>query len=223
MDPAFVLIHSPFLGPASWRPVARCLERAGSVARVPSLRGVATSAPPYWPAGVDAVVRAVGDEAVVLVAHSNGGLFVPAVAQRLGEQVRGVVFVDASVPGAGHHSTPEFLRGLEIVDGLLPPWTSWWDEPDVAVLFPDAEVRAQVESEQPRMPLAYYDHLPPTPDGWDTMPCGLIWFGAPYDKGADEAVVRGWPVEHVPGHHLQMLVDPDGVAAAVLRMAQPWT
>ncbi len=73
------------------------------------------------------------------------------------------------------------------------------------------------------MPLAYYDQLPPAPDGWAVPSCGYIWFGAPYDEGADRAAAYGWPTAHLPGGHLHMLIDPDAVAAAVLKMAGAWT
>jgi len=217
-----MLIHSPFLGPATWQPTARVLEGNGRRVRVPDLSAVARSAPPYWPEGRDAIVRTAADDPVVLVPHSNAGLFVPAVIEALGDQVRGVAFIDAALPGGGHHSTSEFLHRLATVDGLLPPWTSWWDEADVAALFSDATVRALVEAEQPRMPLAYYDHLPPAPVGWSVPPCGYIWFGAPYDKGAEQAAGYGWPTAHLPGGHLHMLIDPDAVAAAELKMAGAW-
>lgn len=222
MGPSLVLIHSPFLGPATWQSTARVLVGAGRGVHVPSLLAVARSAPPYWPAGVDAVVRSAADEPVILVPHSNAGLYVPAVVDALSDQVRGVVFVDAALPGAGHHTTPDFLCRLGAVDGVLPPWTSWWDDADVAGLFPDADVRAEVEAEQPRMPLRYYDHLPPAPQGWAVPPCGYLWFGPPYDKGAAQAAAYGWPTAHLPGNHLHMLADPDAVAAAVLQMAGDW-
>ncbi len=217
-----ILMHSPFLGPATWASTARALEGNGRRAHVPSLLAVAQSPPPYWPAGVESIVRAAADEPVVLVPHSNAGLYVPAVVEALGDQVRGVVFVDAAMPGAGHHMTPDFLRRLAGVDGLLPPWTEWWDEPDVAALFPDAQVRSEVEAEQPRMPLAYYDHLPPVPQDWAAPPAAYLWFGEPYDKAAAQAAARGWPTARRPGSHLHMLTDPDAVAAAVLDMAADW-
>ena len=223
MEPSLVLIHSPFLGPATWQSTARALAGDGRQVQVPSMLAVARSAPPYWPAGVDAITRSVADdEPVVLVPHSNAGLFVPAVVDALGDQVRGVVFVDAALPGAGHHTTSDFLSRLATADGLLPPWTSWWDDADVAEVFPNADVRAEVEAEQPRMPLAYYDHLPPAPPGWATPPCGYLWFGTPYDKGAAQAADFGWPTAHLPGNHLHMLADPDAVAAAVLQLAGDW-
>lgn len=213
-----MLIPSPLLGPATWEPTARALERRGQRAQVPSLRCVSRGAPPYWPKGVDAIVRAAGGEPVVLVPHSNSGLNVPAVIDALGDQVRDVVFVDAALPGAGNYAQPDFLNTLVGADGLLPPWTSWWEESDVAGLFPDAEVRAHVEAEQARMPLACYDHLPPAPNGWERPRCAYIWFAEPYDTGAERASARGWPTRHIPGNHLHTLVDPNAVAAAVLEM-----
>jgi pimeloyl-ACP methyl ester carboxylesterase len=223
MKPSLILIHSPFLGPATWQSTARALEREHRRVHVPSLLTVAQSAPPYWPAGVDSIIRAAVDEPVILVPHSNAGLYVPAVVEALGEQVRGVVFIDAALPGVGRYTAPDFLRTLSTADGLLPRWTSWWDDDDVAALFPDAHVQAEIEAEQPRMPLAYYDHLPPpAPHDWAALPVGYIWFGKPYDKGAEQAARQDWPTAHLPGNHLQMLTDPDAVAAAILEMSGEW-
>ena len=131
-----MLIHSPFLGPATWRLTADALESKQRSVRLPSLLVVAKSSPPYWPAGVQSIIESAADDPVILVPHSNAGLYVPAVLDALGEQVRGVVFVDAALPGAGHHTTPDFLRKLATVDGLLPPWTKWWAEADVARTVP---------------------------------------------------------------------------------------
>ncbi len=222
MGPSLVLIHSPFLGPVTWRSTARALQGKDRRVHVPSLLEVARSAPPYWPAGADSIIRSAADEPIILIPHSNAGLYVPAVVDALGEQVRGVVFIDAALPGAGHSTPPEFLRRLAIVDGLLPPWTSWWEDADVDALFPDAHTRAEVEAEQPRMPLAYYDHLPPAPHHWTAPSVGYIWFGEPYDQGAAHAAKRGWPTVHLPGGHLHMLNDPNAVAATVLQIAGDW-
>jgi pimeloyl-ACP methyl ester carboxylesterase len=222
MPPSLVLIHSPFLGPATWLSTADALMNMGRRVYVPSLRAVARSSPPYWPAGVDAIVEAVADQPVVLVPHSNAGLYVPVVVEALGDQVHGVLFVDAALPGAGHQTTFDFLQRLAIVDGLLPPWTSWWDEADVTGLFPDADTRAKVEAEQPRMPCDYFVHLPPASDSWSVPLCGYLWFSAPYEEGAAQAIAHGWPTSHLAGNHLQMLTTPEAVAAAVLEMVGDW-
>ena len=213
-----MLIPSPLLGPATWEATARVLRRRGIRATVPSLAGVARAKPPYWPAGVDAIVRAAGDGPAVLVPHSNSGLYMPAVTAELGNRARAVVFVDAALPATGVHAQRDFLDPLVGADGRLPPWTSWWDESAVAELFPNAEVRARVEAEQPRLPVAYYDHRPPAPDGWEPARCAYIWFAEPYDSAAAAAAGRGWPTRHLPGNHLHMLVQPDSVAAAVLEL-----
>ena len=88
--------------------------------------------PPYWPTGVDAIIRSAADEPVVLVPHSSAGLDVPAVVDALSDQVRGAVFVDAALPGAGHHTTPDFLsrlaRSIECCRALrarLAPRAAW--------------------------------------------------------------------------------------------------
>jgi hypothetical protein len=223
----FVLVHSPSVGPSTWRPVADRLIADGHQAAVPSLLDVGDSEPPFWPRVVDAVragLRDVpADQPVVLVAHSNAGLFVPAIATGIDQPVAGSVFVDAALP-VRHGVTPVVppellatLRGMA-VDGRLPRWTDWWDEADVAPMFPDPDVRRTVVAEQPRLPLSYYEQDVPVPDGWADHPCGYLLFGPPYDDLADEARERGWPVGHLPGAHLHQLVDPDGTARHVVEL-----
>jgi hypothetical protein len=209
------------LGPLTWAPVAARMAQAV----VPSLAG---ADPPFWPHVAARVAEAVPvDRPVVVVAHSNAGVMVPVIVRSLQRPVVGCVFVDARLPartGTTPTATPErleFLRG-EAVDGLLPPWTTWWAESDVARLFPDPRTRAAVSAEQPRLPLSYYEQRIPVPAGWDDRPCGYLWFGPPYDREAAAARERGWAVDHLPGGHLHQLVDPDTVAARIIAMAGPW-
>lgn len=222
MDPRLLLVPSTLLGPTTWASTARALEGLGHRVSVPSMQAVADAAPPYWPAGVDSIRAAAADDPVILVPHSNSGLYVPAVVDALGDQVRGVIFVDAALPDEGATTQRDLLNGLVDPDGRLPPWTSWWDEADVAALFPDDEIRAQVEAEQKRMPLAYYDNLPPLLGSWDGPPRAYVWFGEPYGEYAGRAAADGWTTRHIAGNHLHMLVDPAAVAAALLEIAEGW-
>jgi hypothetical protein len=49
-------------------------------------------------------------------------------------------------------------------------------------VVPDGQVRARVEAEQMRVSVAYYDHLPYTPDRRNpSSPCAYVWLGEPYD------------------------------------------
>ena len=223
MDPAFVLVHSPSVGPATWKPVA---ERLPGTVVVPSLLDVADAPPPFWPRVVELVAKAVAElpagQPVVLVAHSNAGLFVPVIVDASPRPVAGCVFVDAALPartGATPVAPVDLIRFLESKagdDGRLPPWTAWWDEADVAPMFPDPSTRAVVEAEQPRLPLSYYRQLVPVAPHWDRRPCAYLLFGPPYDEAAAEARARGWDVTEIPGKHLHEIVDPDAVTAYLL-------
>ncbi|MGY6022004.1 alpha/beta hydrolase [Streptomyces spinosirectus] len=228
MEPIFVLVHSPSVGPSTWRPVADHLTAAGHRVRVPSLLHVGAGAPPFWPRVVEAVrddLRQVpAGSPVVLVAHSNAGLFMPVIRSGLDHPVAGSVFVDAALP-ARSGSTPvaapellEFLRPMA-VNGRLPRWTDWWDEADVAPMFPDPAVRRAVVQEQPTLPLSYYEQHIPVPGGWDDHPCSYVLFGPPYDDLAAEARERGWRVAHLPGAHLHQIVDPAGTARLLVELA----
>ncbi|SDL24223.1 alpha/beta fold hydrolase [Streptomyces indicus] len=223
-----VLVHSPLVGPLTWRPVAAWLAAAGHPVRVPALPPPVGDGP-YWQKAVRAVRDGLGDLApgtpVVLVAHSNAGLYVPVLRAALQLPVTASVFVDASLP-ARSGATPvgtarmrELLRPMA-VDGVLPRWSDWWAESEVAALFPDAETRRAVAGEQPRLPLAYFEQEVPVPAGWDDHPCAYVRFSGGYEEAAREAQARGWRVEVLSGGHLQQLVDPAGVGRLILECAE---
>jgi hypothetical protein len=227
--PVFVLVHSPSVGPRTWSAVADQLTGAGCEVVVPSLLAVGEGGPPFWPRVAAAVSEQVAGTAdqqrLVLVAHSNAGVFIPVIRRALARPVACSVFADATLPAsrggtpmAGHDFLP-FLRGLADPGGWLPRWTDWWEEPDVAALFPNAKVRSEITAEQPRLPLAYYEEQVPVPPGWDDHPCGYLLFGPPYDAQAREAQRRGWAVRELPGAHLHQVVDPGGVARLLLELA----
>jgi hypothetical protein len=123
--------------------------------------------------------------------------------------VTACVFVDAALPemtGPTRTAPPgmrDQLATLARDDGLLPPWTEWWSDSELAGLFPDPATRAEVVAEQPRLPLAYFDAVVPTPP-WAGLRC------------AARARDAGWRVARLPGRHLHMLVDPVAVAAEVV-------
>jgi hypothetical protein len=230
MEPIYVLVHSPSVGPATWRPVAEQLTAAGHRVRLPSLLHVTDGEPPYWPAVVTAVrdgLRGIpADQPLVLVAHSNAGLFVPVIRAGLDRPVAATVLVDAALParsGPTPVAPPElldFLRPLAVT-GRLPRWTDWWDEADIAPMFPDAATRRTVVEEQQRLPLAYYEQEIPVPEGWDDHPCAYLLFGPPYEHTAADALERGWRTARLPGEHLHQLVNPAGVARLIVELAAP--
>ncbi|HVH94489.1 MAG TPA: hypothetical protein VM688_06195 [Nocardioidaceae bacterium] len=212
-----VLLPSPLLGPAVWAPVADLLRSRGHKAAVPSL-------PPMIATPDDVIagwLREIpADRDLLLVPHSNAGLYVAALAEA--RSVRGIVFVDAGLPSA-QTTTPtappafrRFLGGLVDHEGLLPPWTQWWEPADVAALLPDPMTRAAVEGDQRRLPLSYFDADVPSPPGWEAMPAAYLAFGDTYADERSSAKRRGWPVRTLPGEHLHVLADPEAVTDALL-------
>jgi hypothetical protein len=227
MRPVLCLLPSPLLGPACWRPVADALSADGwEVAGVPAPRR-----PPRTGADVlGSYLAAIPDDRdVVLIPHSNAGLFVPALAAR--RRAVGYVFVDAGLPQATDRvpmipaEFRDMLAGMADGDGMLPPWTRWWDGEDVSALFPSARVRAEVEAEQQRLPLSYFAETVSIPPGWPDRPGAYLAFGDTYAAERAAAAARGWPVVTLAGEHLHMVVDPPGVAAAIAGLMRdlPWS
>lgn len=221
-----VLLTSPLLGPSAWAPVAGLLRDQGLAVTVAAAAGPVRTAADVLAAFVDAVPDEPG---LMLVPHSNAGLYVDALAAV--RRVERVVFVDAGLPsrsGPTPVAPAELRRHLEELadaDGLLPPWTGWWPEHAIARLFPDARTRAVVETEQRRLPLGYFADAVPAPaaeaaaTAHPAVPGAYLAFGDTYAEERATAVQRGWPVETLAGEHLHQLVDPAGVAAAVIRLA----
>lgn len=212
-----VLVNSPLLGPSVWRSTGAALVRLGWDVQLPQ----PVDRTPVSPDDVleNLLGQLDADETTVLVAHSNAGLYVPALVERLA--VVASVFVDASLPPTTGSVLMAPLaqqdRLKEMVDeaGLLPPWTHWWPEAVVGPLFPDAAARAAVEAEQCQLPLSYFTAGLSVPDGWSTRPSAYLAFSEPYQRQLELARSWGWPVRTHPGSHLQPLAAPDAVAASI--------
>jgi hypothetical protein len=76
-------------------------------------------------------------------------------------------------------------------------------------------VRAEVEREQLRLPLAYFTGELRAPPGWTVAPAAYLAFGGTYAAERARAGEWGWPVRTLPGLHLHMLADPAAVADAI--------
>jgi hypothetical protein len=224
-DATFILVHSPLVGTLTWRPVADALEARGNRVAVPSLLGVQESPQPHWRWCADRLADALGREegSLVLAGHSGAGPLLPIVGHDVGD-VRTYLFVDATIP-ARTGSTPvvpaEFLASLETraENGYLPKWSQWWGEDAMRTLVPDDAMRVRLEEEMPLLPLTYFQESVPVPPDWPDAACGYLQFSPAYDAEVREAEARGWRTLRLPGEHLHMVVDPEGVAAALIDLA----
>ncbi len=213
------LLASPLLGPAVWQPVEARLRASGvdAIAVSPTRTPCTPRTPEDVLAGLLEVLSA--DRGLVVVPHSNAGLYVPELTRR--RRVVGMVFVDAVLPprdgsiAVAPTGLVEMLRHSVDTEGLLPVWTQWWDPAEVAGLFPSEEVQSRVEREQHRLPLSYLTASVDVAPGWDDVPAAYMAFGETYEQERTEAANRGWSTVTQADGHLHMLVDPDTVAAGL--------
>ena len=215
-----VLLHSPLVGPATWKAVAPLLQARGHDVALPDLSPILADDGPYYPALAEAAAAAITDPAIVVV-HSGAGALVPAVAAL--EAVQGAVFVDALLPHPGESwfaGVPEQLgaklKGMA-KDGKLPPWHAWWPKGAMERLLPERETGAAFLAEQHELPLAYFEEA--APEIPHSTPSAYLRLSEAYDADADAAEAAEWPVLRLNLHHLAMLSHPKPIADAILLLA----
>jgi hypothetical protein len=74
---------------------------------------------------------------------------------------------------------------------------------------------ALIGSLRPRGLSFFTQPLPAVP-GRPDSPCGFLGLSGAYDGWAEVAAARDWPTAILDAGHFHPLVDPDGVAAALL-------
>src|SRR6185436_17672591 len=95
----YVLIHSPLIGPLTWKLVADEMRQKGLEVIVPTLVDEPDSEKPYWKQHVESASQALTQipqaTPITLVAHSGTGPLLPAIREALANPVNAYVFVDA--------------------------------------------------------------------------------------------------------------------------------
>jgi pimeloyl-ACP methyl ester carboxylesterase len=220
-----VLVHSPFLGPASMRPLADALAALGHPAVLLDLRPSVVAPPVHQVllgAFADAMSEELLDGPVVLIGHSGAGPLLPGFADALEDEVAGLVFVDAGLPTPGRAwrdtvpaSLYAELRAMSR-EGQLPRWPRWFTPNPLETLVADQELRAEIADEAPEVPIAFLKEERPEVE-WHG-PAGYVLLSDPYASDAAAAESRGWPVRRLATHHLAPATDPVPVAGAILEV-----
>lgn len=208
-----VLVHSPLVGPLTWRPVAAELTRLGHHAVVP----VATFS------GHNDFVRSVARQcpagSIVLIGHSGAGLHLAAIASLLPGRVEALIYVDARLPHPDDrplaHLPPETAAHLKslVRQGMLPPWHEWFPSVSLETILPDPQLRSAFVAELRPIPYTYYTEPPPAAD-WQG-PVGYLLLSEAYRGHAEAAGRSGATVTELVDHHLAMLTAPAAVAKAL--------
>jgi len=218
------LIHSPFVGPSSWRRTAEALAATGVEAVAADYGGVR---PPDWYDGAAHRIAAAlpGFEPLALAVHSGAGGLVPALADALGARASAFLFVDAVLPYPGQRwldTAPPALadRLREIAEeGVLPPWDTWFGRGAIETLIIDPALRAAFSADLPRVPLAYLEAVAPGGEAWRNRRAAYLQLSGPYAAEAGAAEALGWIVRREQLHHLAMLTHPDRLAGILAEMA----
>jgi hypothetical protein len=216
----FVLVHSPVVGPATWRPVAEVLASAGHDVAVPDLRAAALTGEPE--AVVTAAVAVTAVESAVMVGHSGAGFFLPLIAGRAVPAPVRLVFVDAGVPPCEGQADAagdflEQLRSLAI-DGRLPRWSTWWGKGVMEALVPSERFRFEIEAEMLEVPLALFEARVELRAGWCNRPGAFLLLSEAYRRDSARASSLGWPVVERLGNHLDIVNDPQPIARAIVEL-----
>jgi hypothetical protein len=223
----FVLVHSPLVGPATWSALGPLLRTRGIAVVTPDIVASSANTRPLWREHAASVAAAVVGlpalERAVLVGHSAAGPLLPAIRAASGRGFAGYIFMDAGLPDGvlprkGNGAFADLLARLYQDGHRFPEWT---DE-DLREVIPDAGRRAALLAELRPAPASFWDEVVPVFDGWPDAPCGYLRFvpNPSYEIPANEARSRGWAYHEMPGSHFQMLVDPAGVADALLALAR---
>jgi pimeloyl-ACP methyl ester carboxylesterase len=208
---AFVLVHSPLVGPATWQPAAGVLGARGWQTCTPDLTPALAGTPPYWTRQVEAITSAASSQPSVLVGHSGAGPLLAAAGSQLHDVVA-YVFVDAGLPAPGRNwmstvpaDLAAHLRSIVGTDRMLPPWPTWWDEDVLAELITDSTARRQFAAECPKLPMAMFEEILPDAPCWPDAPAAYLRLSDAYDQAAE-----------LDSHHLAPLTDADVVVDAML-------
>lgn len=222
----FVLIHSPLVGPLTWRLVAEEMQQRGVDVLVPILKDSPVSKEPFWKQHAESVSSALAgipkDTIITWVAHSGTGPLLPAIRQSMPNPVNAYVFVDAGIPRAGAtrlelmrsedpHWAADFQKELE--QGARFPT---WSFEDLQEVIPDDALRRQMVAELQPRGLDFFTEPIPVFAGWPDAPCMYIQFSAPYDRPAAQARQFGWHASKLEAGHFHMLVEPAVVAEMLI-------
>jgi pimeloyl-ACP methyl ester carboxylesterase len=200
--PAVVLVHSPYLGPASLRPLADALAAGGIESILVDLRVTVSAAPVHQRligAFADAMDEVELYEPAVLVGHSGAGPLLPAFAAELDELVAGLVYLDAELPTPGrsfrelHPSRFAQLRA-SAREGQLPRWSDWFAPNPFAGL--DEALRAEMTDEEPEVAVEFLKEQRPSAE-WDgpaaTCCCPRPTPTRPRPPGSGAGRFASWP------------------------------
>jgi hypothetical protein len=217
MTVKLVLLHSPLVGPGTWRLLAPALRARELEVALADFAADMAGDPPYYPRLVRtarALLAPARDTTTFVVVHSGAGSLVPAIAT----DVAGAIFVDALMPHPGQswfETAPESLK-LRLEKsahaGHVPPWHRWWPDGAIRTLFTDEAGYVEFVAELNEIPLAYLKEPAPGVKLQERFRGAYLQLGPGNAAEASLAEQLGWPVRRQPLHHLALLTHPEVIS-----------
>ena len=219
----FFLLHSPVVGPTTWKWVSEELQDMDHEVEILVISPSATFR--GWEDVVEEVAaQVIGADDAIFVAHSGAGPLLPTIVDQSKSRDTSMVFVDAGLPTTATDTPlmPEaFLKQLSAIaeDGLLPPWSEWFGPDVMASLIPDSNKRELIELELPRIPFDYFTGFVSPVRKWPSDRNGYVLLSESYLADAEEARRRGWQVIELLGGHLDLINKAPEVALAIVHVS----
>jgi pimeloyl-ACP methyl ester carboxylesterase len=221
--PTFVIVHGAWGGGWDWRTVDSLLTRDGyKVVRV-TLTGLGERRHLSSPTvGLDTHVDDVVNKIlwddmrdVILLGHSYGGMVITGAADRVPDRIKRLVYLDAMLPDSGEsvrsRQGPDssFISSIRRGDYTVPVWVQ-----DTTVIPRDVPMSLKtftdtlrlVNPARTKVPGTYILTFEPqvTPD--------------PFQRDADRAAARGWPVHRMQADHIPERTNPTGLVTLLERV-----
>lgn len=154
----YVMVAGAWLGGWAWDEVAEELRRRGHTVHPVTLSGLAEKR--AVPVGrqthvhdIVGEVERLGLTDVVLVGHSYAGIPVGQAAERIGDRLAHVVFVDSSVPADGESFLSAWPSGRAGVEAAIAEHDGFWPAPTASQCaaegLTDAEIPRFVDGATP--------------------------------------------------------------------------
>jgi pimeloyl-ACP methyl ester carboxylesterase len=229
----FVLVTGAWHGSWCWKRVRKALAERGHEVFTPTFSGLCERSHLMSPdidldTHIDDIANLIRWEDlqdIVLVGHSYGGLVVSGVADRLGDRISALVYLDAFVVESGqslYDTLPPEQRQAQL-DARGPD--DWKIPPIPAAVFNvNPADRDWVDAQCTFQPLACFEQklqlthaAPPVRSVHYILATG--WEGTPFGQFHEKAKARGWSTREFACGHDVMLDMPQELTAALLEVA----
>ncbi|MBD0742913.1 alpha/beta fold hydrolase [Streptomyces sp. CBMA152] len=227
----FVLVAGAWLGSEAWDDVLPGLRAAGHGVHPVTLSGVAEKQ--GVPAGQQTHVQDIVDEIerldlrdVVLVGHSYSGIPVGQAAERIGDRLARVVFVDSNVPTDGESFVSRWPEWRAVLEASIAENGGFWpplpaaefeghglDEKQIARILDGATPHPGASLTEPAVLTRPLGELPTT-----YVKC-LLDGAEPTDDVAELLTSEHWRLVTLDTGHWPMFSQPRELTAILLEAA----